>query len=81
MTIALSYVFEDGIVMLSDSRAVWNNTIPEDALQKIIFLTSKILIGYACEDLSIVNDILNNLKNKLSKDNRFNNPFLLSSYL
>lgn len=81
MTIAVSYVFEDGIAMLSDSRAVWNKTIPEDALQKIIFLTNDMVIGYSCEDLKVVNKIIKDLKNKIARDEKFNNPYMLSCYL
>lgn len=62
----LAYNFQEGSVMISDSRATWvdkriNTNIPEDKLQKILPPGKKMAIGYA-GDVRTAALVVNELK-------------------
>lgn len=74
MTILAGFQFDNGVVILADSRATWVSQLGsplhfQDELQKLLPLDNRIAIGYA-GDVQGANLIINELKRRMRRKER-----------
>ncbi|MBT3349902.1 MAG: hypothetical protein HOC91_17890 [Nitrospinaceae bacterium] len=83
MTILAGFRFDNGAVIVADSRATWTSSLGalssfQDELQKIMPLDRKIAIGYA-GDVQLANLIANQIKKRIREKKRLRHPQKLST--
>lgn len=72
MTLVAACHFDDGLVLLTDSRATWfgpSSTIPQDSLQKLLYLGPRVVFAYA-GDVAAAGRLVAELRDRIKADTR-----------
>jgi 20S proteasome alpha/beta subunit len=83
MTVVVAARFQDGAVVLADTRASWGlpaDPFPEDALQKILPLTRKSVIAYA-GDVAAAAYVIERIKERIQRKKRLQSIYRLAGDL